>query len=44
MLLEVKNIRVYYGNHLAVNDISLGVPEGAIVSIIGANEAVRVLS
>jgi branched-chain amino acid transport system ATP-binding protein len=39
MLLEAKNIKVYYGKHLAVNDVSMSVPEGAIVSIIGANEA-----
>jgi branched-chain amino acid transport system ATP-binding protein len=39
MLLEIKNITVYYGKSIAINDVSLGVPEGAIVSIIGANGA-----
>lgn len=37
MLLEIKNITVYYGKSMAVQDISLGVPEGEVVSIIGAN-------
>jgi branched-chain amino acid transport system ATP-binding protein len=37
MLLEIKNITVYYGKSMAVEDISLGVPEGEVVSIIGAN-------
>jgi branched-chain amino acid transport system ATP-binding protein len=39
MLLEIKNITVYYGKSLAVQDVSLEVPEMAIVSIIGANGA-----
>jgi branched-chain amino acid transport system ATP-binding protein len=39
MLLEVKNITVHYGKSLAVEDISLEVAEGSIVSIIGANGA-----
>ena len=39
MLLEINNITVYYGKSIAVKDISLNVPEGSIVSIIGANGA-----
>jgi branched-chain amino acid transport system ATP-binding protein len=39
MLLEIKNITVYYGKSVAVQGVSLEVPEGAIVSIIGANGA-----
>jgi len=39
MLLEIKNITVYYGKSVAIRDVSLEVPEGAIVSIIGANGA-----
>lgn len=39
MLLEIKNISVCYGKSVAIQDVSLEVPEGAIVSIIGANGA-----
>ncbi|MGD9117786.1 MAG: ABC transporter ATP-binding protein [Dehalococcoidia bacterium] len=39
MLLSLKNITVHYGTAQAVKDITLGVEEGAIVSIIGANGA-----
>jgi len=38
-MLEIKNITVYYGKSVAIQDVSLEVPEGAIVSIIGANGA-----
>ena len=37
MLLEINNVSVYYGKSMAVQDVSLGVAEGEIVSIIGAN-------
>jgi branched-chain amino acid transport system ATP-binding protein len=37
MLLEIKNITVHYLKSLAIQDVSLQVPEGAVVSIIGAN-------
>jgi len=37
MLLEMQNITVHYGKSLAVKDVSLAVPEGSVVSIIGAN-------
>jgi branched-chain amino acid transport system ATP-binding protein len=39
MLLEMEGITVYYGKSLAIKDVSLHVPEGAVVSIIGANGA-----
>jgi branched-chain amino acid transport system ATP-binding protein len=39
MLLEVKNITVHYGKSVALDDVSLEVAEGAVVSIIGANGA-----
>jgi len=39
MLLEVKNITVHYGKSLALDDVSLEVAEGSVVSIIGANGA-----
>jgi branched-chain amino acid transport system ATP-binding protein len=39
MLLEVKNITVHYGKSLALNDVSVEVAEGSVVSIIGANGA-----
>jgi len=39
MLLEIKNITVHYEKSVAISDVSLAVPEGAIVSIIGANGA-----
>ena len=39
MLLEMKNIAVDYGKINAIRDISIAVPEGKIVTIIGANGA-----
>jgi branched-chain amino acid transport system ATP-binding protein len=39
MLLEVKNITVHYGKSVALDDVSLEVAEGFVVSIIGANGA-----
>jgi branched-chain amino acid transport system ATP-binding protein len=39
MLLEIKNITVFYGKSIAIQDVSLEVAEGAVVSIIGANGA-----
>jgi branched-chain amino acid transport system ATP-binding protein len=39
MLLDIKNITVYYGKSLAIRDVSVAVPEGGVVSIIGANGA-----
>lgn len=39
MLLEIQGLTVYYGKSMAVQDVSLEVSEGAVVSIIGANGA-----
>jgi branched-chain amino acid transport system ATP-binding protein len=39
MLLEIKDITVHYGKSMAIQDVSLEVAEGAVVSIIGANGA-----
>ncbi len=39
MLLEVRDMRVSYGNVQAVNGVSLDVEEGAIVTVLGANGA-----
>lgn len=39
MLLELKNVEAAYGNIKALKDINLSVPEGKIVTLIGANGA-----
>jgi branched-chain amino acid transport system ATP-binding protein len=39
VLLEVRDMRVSYGNVLAVNGVSLTVEEGTIVTVLGANGA-----
>jgi branched-chain amino acid transport system ATP-binding protein len=39
MMLEIKGLTVHYGKSMAVEDVTLGVVEGAVVSIIGANGA-----
>lgn len=39
MLLNVKNITVHYGKSVAIDDVSLQVAEGSVVSLIGANGA-----
>ena len=39
MLLELKNVKTYYGNIRALKGISLEVDEGEIVCLIGANGA-----
>ena len=39
VLLDVKNINVYYGAIHAVKDISFHVEEGEVVTLIGANGA-----
>lgn len=38
-MLDVRNLTVYYGGIRALNDISFYVPEGSIVTLIGANGA-----
>jgi branched-chain amino acid transport system ATP-binding protein len=37
MLLKVNNITIHYGKAMAVDNVSLEVAEGSVVSIIGAN-------
>ncbi len=39
MFVEIDNITVYYGKSLAISEVSLQVPEGGIVTMIGANGA-----
>jgi len=39
MLLEVKDLTVYYKKAIAINQVSLNVNEGEVVTIIGANGA-----
>ncbi len=39
MLLEIKNLWVHYGRAEAVKGISMEIPEGSIVTLIGANGA-----
>ena len=39
VMLDVKNINVYYGAIHAVKDISFEVDQGEIVTLIGANGA-----
>jgi branched-chain amino acid transport system ATP-binding protein len=38
-LLEIKELTVHYGKSIAVEDVSLSMEEGTIVTIIGANGA-----
>lgn len=38
-MLEVKSIRAAYGPVIALQDISISVPDGAIVTLLGANGA-----
>jgi len=39
MFAEIRNISVYYNKSMAVKDVTVNVPEGGVVSIIGANGA-----
>lgn len=38
-LLELKNVETYYGPIMAIRGVSLAVPEGRIVAVLGANGA-----
>jgi len=38
-LLELKNVETYYGPVMAIRGVSMEVPEGKIVSLLGANGA-----
>ena len=37
MILNTKNISLYYGKAMALNDVSLEISEGTVVTMIGAN-------
>ncbi len=39
MLLEVEELNVFYGKIQALHGVSLGIPEGKIVAVLGANGA-----
>jgi len=38
-MLEVKNIKTFYGNIQALKDVSINISEGEIITLIGANGA-----
>lgn len=38
-ILEIKNLKVMFGKSVAIHDVSLNVPEGGIVTVIGSNGA-----
>ena len=38
-ILELKNVETYYGPVMAIRGVSMVVPEGQIVSLLGANGA-----
>lgn len=37
MLLEIDKVTIHYGKSLAVDNVSIAVPEGSVVNLIGAN-------
>jgi branched-chain amino acid transport system ATP-binding protein len=39
MFAEIQNVSVYYNKSMAIEDVSVDVPEAGVVSIIGANGA-----
>ncbi len=39
MILEIKNVYKQYANHLALNDVSISVPQGSIFGLLGPNGA-----
>lgn len=39
MFLNIEGITVHYGKSMAIEDVSLSIPEGKVVSVIGANGA-----
>jgi len=39
LILETRGLKKYYGKHLAVNDVSLKIPRGAIYGLLGPNGA-----
>ncbi len=43
-MLEVANLSVAYGQHRALDDVTLTVGRGEIVTILGANGAGKILA
>lgn len=39
MLLKVSNLTVHYGKAIALENVSMEIPEGAVVTLVGANGA-----
>lgn len=39
LILETRNLKKYYGNQLAVKDVSLKIPKGTIYGLLGPNGA-----
>ncbi len=38
-ILEIRNLKVMFGKSVAIHDVSLNVPQGGVVTIIGSNGA-----
>ena len=38
-ILEIKDLKVVYGKSVAIHDVSINVPEGSAVTVVGANGA-----
>ena len=38
-ILEIRNLKVMFGKSIAIHDVSLSVPQGGIVTLIGSNGA-----
>ncbi len=39
MILEIEGLDLYYGDAQALADVSLTVPEAAIIAVVGSNGA-----
>jgi branched-chain amino acid transport system ATP-binding protein len=39
MLVEMRNVSVFYNKSMAIEDVTVNIPEGGVVTIIGANGA-----
>ena len=38
-MIEIKNVSKKYSNHLAVDDLTLTIPNGKVVGLLGPNGA-----
>ena len=38
-ILEIRNLKVMFGNSIAIHNVNLNVPEGGIVTLVGSNGA-----